>query len=60
MLASGTVIAWGAFANVSSSDKPGGPPLAWLEIAYPVFFLRPRATYEHPDAQHPQHIRKLS
>ena len=39
MLASATVIAWGVFANASSSDKPGGPPLAWLEIAYPLFFL---------------------
>jgi signal peptidase I len=39
MLTSAAIIAWSLVANMGSGETPSGPPLAWLEIAYPVLFI---------------------
>jgi signal peptidase I len=39
MLGSAAIIAWSLVANMGSGETPSGPPLAWLEIAYPVLFI---------------------
>lgn len=39
MLASAAIIAWSLVANMGSGQMPSGPPLAWLEVAYPVLFI---------------------
>jgi signal peptidase I len=39
MLASAAIIGWSLVANIGSGETPSGPPLAWLEVAYPVLFI---------------------
>ena len=39
MLTSAAIIAWSLVANMGAGEAPSGPPLAWLEIAYPVLFI---------------------
>jgi signal peptidase I len=39
MLTCAAIIAWSLVANMRSGEMPSGPPLAWLEIAYPVLFI---------------------